>query len=560
MSKSLADLCIFCIANNLQNINNVGAFLCQNDHEVLLELLCDHDMFTAHNLPYVTRQLLTSRLKNIALRYSRQVNDNLLHCVAQSGCKLKSFTLLECAKVTDKGLSYLLKSQTELEFLHLKLGSTHVNLTDKSLAVLHSPKLTSVKLEALDQVTNSGIITMVKNCPNICMLMVPRCNSLSDGCFQTLVELSKGKLEVLDISGVNLLTDLTLTAIGSGSCPRLRELKLNGCTMISGLGLQQVAQGCPQLSCLDIGYCYRILKTGTLSVGADAFPVKLTELTLHGVQMSASLLTELVAKLVYIKVLTLCGMAALDDDTLDKICLAVGRTLTSLDLSGCSLTDSGLSTISKHCQVIESLKVSFCPNITGMKLKPLFTCPQRAPDFKTFVADGCKMFSVDLIAEIAAHCPSLLNLRLAGIREVDDELLTAVAENCRQLSSVSIKGCGLVSDVGICELARMCPLEEIVISGVSKLTDRSVLALANCCTSTLKELYASGCSMITEAALNYLKDCCLKRIHVQHRTPNVDPEQVMAKNLDTGEFCRADLLLSGSSCENAAPRLENNSS
>ena len=47
--------------------------------------------------------------------------------------------------------------------------------------------------------------------------------------------------------------------------------------------------------------------------------MKLTELTLHGVQMSASLLTELVAKLVYIKVLTLCGMMAVDDDTLDKV-------------------------------------------------------------------------------------------------------------------------------------------------------------------------------------------------------------------------------------------------
>ena len=44
-----------------------------------------------------------------------------------------------------------------------------------------------------------------------------------------------------------------------------------------------------------------------------------------------------------------------------------------------------------------------------------------------------------------------------------------------------------------------------MISGVSKLTDRSVFALANCCTSTLNEMYASGCSMITEAALNYLK-------------------------------------------------------
>lgn len=37
----------------------------------------------------------------------------------------------------------------------------------------------------------------------------------------------------------------------------------------------------------------------------------------------------------------------------------------------------------------------------------------------------------------------------------------------------------------------------------------------------------------------------MKRIFVEHRVPNVDPDQVMAKNLDTGEFCRADLLFTG---------------
>ena len=68
--------------------------------------------------------------------------------------------------------------------------------------------------------------------------------------------------------------------------------------------------------------------------------------------------------------------------------------------------------------------------------------------------------------------------------------------------------------MGICELARMCPLEEIVISGVSRLTDRSVFALANCCSSTLKELYASGCSMITQAAINYLKVFAFCSYHV----------------------------------------------
>ena len=100
MSKSLADLCMFCIAKNLQNINRVGTFLSKNDNEVLLELLCDHDMFTASNLPHITYHLLSSRLENIAFRYSRQVNDTLLQNVAHCGCKLKSFILKDCPQVS----------------------------------------------------------------------------------------------------------------------------------------------------------------------------------------------------------------------------------------------------------------------------------------------------------------------------------------------------------------------------------------------------------------------------------------------------------------------------
>ena len=151
--------------------------------------------------------------KGQGMQFILPAADHTLHCSSLDTVQFSSIIILvivmsmffiqiEACLLLDKGLSYLLKSQTELEFLHLKLGLTHVNLTDKSLAVLHSPKLTSVKLEALDQVTNSGIITLVKNCPNICMLMVPRCNLLSDGCFQTLVALLKGKL----VSNAVLLT------------------------------------------------------------------------------------------------------------------------------------------------------------------------------------------------------------------------------------------------------------------------------------------------------------------------------------------------------------------
>lgn len=105
MSKSLAELCMFCIANNLQNINRVGTFLSKTDNEVLLELLCDHDMFTANNLPHVTYQLVTPRLENIAFRYSSQVSDALLQSIALSGCKLKSFILKVCRQVSGECLS-----------------------------------------------------------------------------------------------------------------------------------------------------------------------------------------------------------------------------------------------------------------------------------------------------------------------------------------------------------------------------------------------------------------------------------------------------------------------
>ena len=95
---------------------------------------------------------------------------------------------------SDKGLSLLLKNQTDLELLHLKSGSTHTHLSDKCLTVLRSPKLISLTLEGLDQLTNNAVITLAKNCPNICELMLPGCTDLTDGCIQTITTLLRGKL------------------------------------------------------------------------------------------------------------------------------------------------------------------------------------------------------------------------------------------------------------------------------------------------------------------------------------------------------------------------------
>ena len=63
-----------------------------------------------------------------------------------------------------------------------------------------------------------------------------------------------------------------------------------------------------------------------------------------------------------------------------------------------------------------------------------------------------------------------------------------------------------VTDSGVVELARCCPLQDICLAGIQNITDKSVFALANNCPD-LKTLFISGCKRITEQATNYLEVC-----------------------------------------------------
>jgi len=60
-----------------------------------------------------------------------------------------------------------------------------------------------------------------------------------------------------------------------------------------------------------------------------------------------------------------------------------------------------------------------------------------------------------------------------------------------------------VTDLGICELARCCNLESLVLSGLNSITDLCIFALANSC-HYLHEIFMNGCSNISPVAVRYL--------------------------------------------------------
>ena len=100
MVKALVDICHVCLAQNLGKINRVGKFLARADKEILLEWLCDHDMFTKERLHFITYQLFSPLLANVTFSYSSQVKDPLLSSLASCASQLRSLTVKSCCHVT----------------------------------------------------------------------------------------------------------------------------------------------------------------------------------------------------------------------------------------------------------------------------------------------------------------------------------------------------------------------------------------------------------------------------------------------------------------------------
>ena len=87
--------------------------------------------------------------------------------------------------LADRGIKQLLKSQVNLEFLRLKApANAERSFSDAAISMLKSPCLRVVILKGCDNLTSSGVATLVKNCPNIQHLSLVRCTKIGDEAIQ----------------------------------------------------------------------------------------------------------------------------------------------------------------------------------------------------------------------------------------------------------------------------------------------------------------------------------------------------------------------------------------
>ncbi|XP_071480674.1 uncharacterized protein [Diadema antillarum] len=541
MVKQLMDLCFGCIAQNLNIISSVGKQLPTLHKEKILQWVVDHNMLTTDYLPHVTYHLFSPALRTISFCHCEQINDKLLTQLDACQCRLESITIEGCKDVTDAGISALLSHQTELKSLTL---NELPELTGTGLEALVSANLCTVDMTQCINIVNRSILTVVSRNPTISTLNLGTCYKLNNEIIPVIASSLNTNLEHMDLTSFHTLEDSDLITL-SQHCTSLRGLVMHGCNRITSAGLLPLFAACTQFQNLDISFSYKLQEPKHKEFLVH-LPLSLRSLVLSGLHLEGQDILGAVSRLPKLHSLRLCGVNSLTEDSAAEIFQAIGPQLTCLDMTGCHqiMTDDLLRSIVKHCTSLEELALGFCVKLTGEPLRRLFRDKQRAKYLTLLRFSGCKEMTHDVLLDLSESCHNLEKLFLAGIKSVDDTLLFSIANHMHNLVHISLKSCvgssvDSVTDSGVVELARYCPLQDICLAGIQNITDKSILALANNCPN-LKALFVSGCSKVTGQATRYLQDVSNKKVHVYHRVPNADPNLVMAKNLDTGEFCRVD--------------------
>ncbi|OWF49485.1 F-box/LRR-repeat protein 20-like [Mizuhopecten yessoensis] len=541
MVKTLHDVCLTCIQKRLDKIPDVGRRLPNVHKEILLERLVNHDILTEHYFKAVQKSLFMNNLRRVTLYKSDQLTDAMLKTLGERCPSMHQLTIHMCSKITDNGIKSVTKTQKELMILELRKLA---NFTGKGLELLKSPTLKLLDLRGCNAVTNEAVETVTRNNPTISSLIIYDCGQLSPQVFASIAQALRHNLE--EIEGCpRPMTDENITALAR-FCPNLTNLNLLGSSKLTGNALLELSQGCTRLESLDLSYCYGLQESPDNQF-LWTLPTSLTHLSLCGVLLAdEDLVVETLQRLRHLKSVRLCGIPAINDITFPKILQHIGGSLEVIDISGSRvLTDVGLAAVAKYCTCLLELDLSISKLLTGHTLLPLLRDPERAPLLRKIFLSVQKI-QAEVLMAMAERCCNLEKFDAAGVEKVSDHLLMTMAANCPRLKHVGIKGCKQVTDTGVCAIARCCPLKSLVLSGIQSITDKTVFTVSNHC-HNLEEIYLNGCSNVSTTTINYLIDNCLPRVYVQHKTPNLVSEHIMGKNIDTGEFCRMDLLMDSGS-------------
>ncbi|CAN4109980.1 unnamed protein product [Withania somnifera] len=253
--------------------------------------------------------------------------------------------------------------------------------------------------------------------------------------------------------------------------PSLTTLSLKGACRLSDAGLTAIISVAPSLRSMNLSQC-SLLTCDGISCLSNSLGSVLRELYLDNCEaIEPMLILPALLKLHNLEVLSVAGIQTVCDAFIKEFVTHRGQSLREIVLNGCmELTDCSLKEISQNCPGLRAIDLSKLHKLTDSAIGHLATGCRAVDKLKlsrnafsdeavaAYVetsGESLKELSLNCVSKIShntaislAKCSkNLISLDLSWCRNLTNEALGLIVDNCLSLEVLKLFGCTQVSSV-----------------------------------------------------------------------------------------------------------------
>ncbi|TMW62252.1 hypothetical protein Poli38472_009745 [Pythium oligandrum] len=297
----------------------------------------------------------------------------------------------------------------------------------------------------------------------------------------------------LDLSCFRGIAKAGFAAIAR-QCPSLEALSLAESDALTDSLLHAIVSALPHLKTLTLNDCHRLTDAGILAAVKKLPHLKRLSVD-HCVAISESaMLTVIQAYGARCRTLSVRGLARLTDKVVQALFITQPRGLETLSVSDCTqLSDDGLEFL---CTV---------PSYFGTRVTTAYH------QLHHFDLSGCVRLTSLACTWIAASCPFLRTLRLARCIAIFDKGLNALS-TLQHLEELDLSGCTRLTDAAMSKFFvagnTPKPLSNLSLVGCRSFGSLTISAIASSCAKTLQTLDTSDISECAPSVWTTLVKSC----------------------------------------------------
>ncbi|XP_031626807.1 F-box/LRR-repeat protein 7 isoform X2 [Contarinia nasturtii] len=237
-------------------------------------------------------------------------------------------------------------------------------ISDKGMELLsrRCPELTHLQIQMSYNVSNAALFQLVTKCTNLQHLDVTGCIQIVTIDFNHHLDPPRRLLlQFLDLTDCYGIDDSGLKTIVK-NCPQLVYLYLRRCTQITDYGLKFVPSFCTALRELSVSDCVNITDFGLYELAKLGATLRYLSVAKCDQVSDAGL--KVIARRCYkLRYLNCRGCEAVSDDSIIMLAHSCAR-LRALDIGKCDVSDAGLHALAESCPNLKKISLKNCDMIT----------------------------------------------------------------------------------------------------------------------------------------------------------------------------------------------------